>query len=130
MGMTATTAHSVSSNGSAPAWRAVQLPSSRITPADLEELARRVTTGGPREPLEIEQPFTGQPLGAVPTCTTEDVELAYERARAAQQGWRKSSFAERRTILLRMHDLVLDRQDEILDIMQMEAGKARRHAFE
>ncbi len=33
-------------------------------------------------------------------------------------------------MLLRFHDLVLDRRDEILDLMQLEAGKARRHAFE
>ncbi|GAB3492284.1 succinic semialdehyde dehydrogenase [Nocardiopsis coralliicola] len=33
-------------------------------------------------------------------------------------------------MFLRFHDLVLDRQAEILDIIQLETGKARRHAFE
>ena len=33
-------------------------------------------------------------------------------------------------MLLRFHDLVLDRQDEVLDLIQLENGKARRHAFE
>ena len=33
-------------------------------------------------------------------------------------------------VLLRLHDLVLDRQDEVLDLVQLETGKARRHAFE
>ena len=37
---------------------------------------------------------------------------------------------ERRRILLRFHDLILDRQDEMLDVLQLESGKARRHAFE
>jgi hypothetical protein len=32
--------------------------------------------------------------------------------------------------MLRLHDLVLQRQDEVLDIIQLENGKARRHAFE
>jgi succinate-semialdehyde dehydrogenase/glutarate-semialdehyde dehydrogenase len=30
----------------------------------------------------------------------------------------------------RLHDLVLDRQEELLDLIQLESGKARLHAFE
>lgn len=33
-------------------------------------------------------------------------------------------------MLLRFHELVLQRQDEVLDLIQLENGKARRHAFE
>ena len=33
-------------------------------------------------------------------------------------------------MLMRFHDLVLNRQDEALDLIQLENGKARRHAFE
>ena len=33
-------------------------------------------------------------------------------------------------VLLRLHDLVLDRADDILDLIQWESGKARKHAFE
>jgi succinate-semialdehyde dehydrogenase / glutarate-semialdehyde dehydrogenase len=33
-------------------------------------------------------------------------------------------------VLLRFHDLVLEHQDEVLDLIQLENGKARRHAFE
>ena len=33
-------------------------------------------------------------------------------------------------VLLRLHDLVLARQDEVLDLIQLETGKARKHAFE
>ena len=31
--------------------------------------------------------------------------------------------------MLRFHDLVLDRQDEVMDLIQAENGKARRDAF-
>jgi succinate-semialdehyde dehydrogenase/glutarate-semialdehyde dehydrogenase len=58
------------------------------------------------------------------------VQAALERAREAQARWARTSFAERRRILLRFHDAVLARQDEILDLLQLEGGKARRHAFE
>ena len=38
--------------------------------------------------------------------------------------------AARAGVLLRFHDLLLDNAAEILDIVQLESGKARRHAFE
>jgi len=39
-------------------------------------------------------------------------------------------FAERARIFLRFHDALLDAQEEILDLIQLESGKARKHAFE
>ena len=86
---------------------AAPLPSDRITPARLEALAARVRTEGERERMGVEQPFTGGPLGAVPRCTPDDVRAAIARARAAQAAWARTSFAERRRMLLRFHDLVL-----------------------
>jgi len=113
-----------------PPRAAASIPSRRITPAQLDALALRVHTAAPRERTTVEQPFTGGPLGVVPSCTPEDVQAAIERAREAQRLWAQTGFAERRRILLRFHDLVLARQDEILDLIQLESGKARRHAFE
>lgn len=101
-------------------------------PGRFSELAGRVTAvaGADRDELEIENPATGQVLGVVPRCTADDVELAVQRARKAQSAWAKTDFAEREALLMRLHDLVLDRQDEVLDVIQLESGKARRHAFE
>jgi succinate-semialdehyde dehydrogenase/glutarate-semialdehyde dehydrogenase len=97
---------------------------------DVDALTKRVVTVGPRDDIEVEQPFTGGRLGTTPACTPEDVQAAIERAREGQRSWSRTPFAQRRAILLRYHDLVLDRQDEILDLLQLESGKARRHAFE
>ena len=47
-------------------------------------------------------------------------------ARAAQRTWAATPWRERAAVLLRFHDLVLDRQDEVLDLIQLESGKARR----
>jgi len=105
--------------------------SDRIDAARLAELAARVTTaGGERAEIEIENPALGRLLGTVPRCTSEDVELALSRARAAQEAWASTDWATREAVLMRLHDLVLDRQDELLDVVQLESGKARRHAFE
>src|SRR3954452_22062935 len=125
--MATTTADSGERTGERPKG---QIASERMCGAQLEKLARRVATGGPREDMEVEQPFTGRPLGWVPKCKPEDMQTATERACTVQAEWARTSFGERRAILLRYHDLILDRQDEILDLLQLESGKARRHAFE
>src|SRR3954454_1572588 len=109
---------------------AADIPSKRITPQQLARLAARVVSSAGNDPMEIEQPFTGKPLGTVPKCGPEDVRAAIERARAVQEQWAQTSFAERKRVLLHYHDLILDNQEELLDLLQIESGKARRHAFE
>lgn len=105
--------------------------SPRIDSARLRALAERVSTGaGEREQIEVEQPATGDLLGTVPRCTADDVEQAVQRAREAQARWHTTDWATRARILLRLHDLALGRQNELLDVIQLESGKARRHAFE
>ncbi len=83
-----------------------------------------------REMLPTFVPFTGEPLGEVPRGTAEDVREAVGRARAAQGAWARRSIGERARVLRRFHDLVLSRRDEILDLVQVESGKARGHALE
>jgi succinate-semialdehyde dehydrogenase/glutarate-semialdehyde dehydrogenase len=119
-----------SANGSAPAAVRAEIRSKRITAAQLTALGNRVYTTSERERMEVDQPFTGGPLGSVPKCTPDDVDAAFTRARKVQKEWRTTSFAERKRILLRYHDMVLSREDEILDLLQLEGGKARRSAFE
>ncbi len=102
-----------------------------IDQAFLERLARRVTVvDGERETLTVTTPFTGESIGTLPMCTGVDVEEAVRRARDAQHHWAERSFRERARILLRFHDLVWKREEEILDIIQLETGKARNHAYE
>ncbi|MEV7803766.1 succinic semialdehyde dehydrogenase [Microbispora sp. NPDC088329] len=79
---------------------------------------------------EILAPFTGQVLAEVPISTLEDVRAAYARARAAQEAWAALPVSERIRPFLRLHDAMLDRRQELLDIVQWETGKARRHAYE
>ena len=56
---------------------------------------------------------------------------AVGRARGVQQAvGRRCRSAHRAAVLLRYHDLVLDHQDELLDLIQAENGKARVWAFE
>ncbi|ORV64208.1 succinate-semialdehyde dehydrogenase [Mycobacterium gastri] len=96
----------------------------------LQELADLVTAAAAGYRLEVGNAMTGRPLGDVPRCTVDDVAAAAERARAVQPAWAARPIRERAAVLLRFHDLVLQHQDEVLDLIQLENGKARRHAFE
>jgi succinate-semialdehyde dehydrogenase/glutarate-semialdehyde dehydrogenase len=98
---------------------------------DLERLSRRLAVGaGDRDVIRIASPATGEVLGEVPHSSEEDVVAAVERAREAQAAWAKKPVRERARLLLRFHDLLLDRRDEGLDLVQLEGGKARSDALE
>jgi succinate-semialdehyde dehydrogenase/glutarate-semialdehyde dehydrogenase len=96
----------------------------------LGDLAQRVQAADPSRRREVTDAMTGRPLGHVPHCTADDVVAAAHRAREVQAHWAARPVAERAEVLLRLHDLVLAHQDEVLDLIQLENGKARRHAFE
>jgi succinate-semialdehyde dehydrogenase/glutarate-semialdehyde dehydrogenase len=75
-------------------------------------------------------PFTGGLAASLPLSSEHDVDTAFAMARRAQRLWAARPVRERARVLLRFHDLVLDRQSEGLDLAQIETGKARRDAFE
>lgn len=82
------------------------------------------------ERVPVTAPFTGEKLAEVAISTIEDVDEAFAAAREAQRAWASRPVAERARIVWRIHNLVLDRQNEIADLVQAESGKARRDAFE
>ncbi len=79
----------------------------------------------PHDLTTIRAPFTGEILGMVPICTAEDVEMALNRARNAQRSWAQTRISERKAIYLRFHDLILQHQEELLNLLQVESGKNR-----
>ena len=79
---------------------------------------------GTGEEYQAHAPFTGEELFRFPVATAHDVERAVEYARVGVgQG-------NRAAILLRLHDLVQDNEELILDLIQAENGKSRAHAYD
>ncbi len=99
-----------------------------VTPELVARLTRAVVSSGGS--ADSHAPFTGRKLAGLPISTPEDVAEAFERARTAQRAWAAVPARRRAAVLLRFHDLVLARQSEILDFIQLETGKARLHAHE
>jgi succinate-semialdehyde dehydrogenase/glutarate-semialdehyde dehydrogenase len=104
--------------------------SPRLSATILARLAARAATAPGRATMAVESPFTREVLTEVPEGTPADVESACAAARAAQADWAALPVRERAAVLLRYHDLVLANAPEILDIIQLESGKARIHALE
>ena len=102
----------------------------RITAEMLGRLTARAAVADRGNQAPVEMPASGKILGHVPHGTAADVAAAAERARGAQRGWARMDTAGRSQVLLRFAELVLSRQDEALDLIQLENGKARLHAFE
>ncbi|MGW0549256.1 succinic semialdehyde dehydrogenase [Streptomyces altiplanensis] len=98
-----------------------------VTPEVVAQLTRDVVGSGR---TANHTPFTGEKLADLPGSTPEDVATAFARARAAQPVWAAIPVRRRAAVLLRFHDLVLERQAEVLDLIQLETGKARLHAHE
>ncbi len=98
-----------------------------VTPELVAQLTKGVVGSGR---TANHTPFTGEKLADLPESTPEDVAEAFARARKAQRTWAATPVRQRAAVLLRFHDLVLERQAEVLDLIQLETGKARLHAHE
>ncbi|MGW4367267.1 succinic semialdehyde dehydrogenase [Nocardia takedensis] len=107
---------------------AVALPAG-LTSSRIGRLTALVAAAPDADHTVTTAPYTGRPLAEIPVSTPADVEDAFTRARIAQTRWARVPVRDRARILLRFHDLVLERQDQALDLMQAESGKTRRDAF-
>ncbi|MGV9614509.1 succinic semialdehyde dehydrogenase [Nocardia xishanensis] len=99
-----------------------------LASALIDRLTRGVT--GAAATVTTTSPLDGRTLATLPQSTPADVEAAFDRARAAQREWARVPVKQRAALFLKLHDLMLDRQSEGLDIVQLETGKSRMHALE
>ncbi|MFG1756064.1 succinic semialdehyde dehydrogenase [Micromonospora echinofusca] len=124
-----TTAHTPHADPAGPATGNPAAPGRPpALPTGAGALVGQVRGTGPA--FSATSPLTGARTVDVASSTPADVDGAFADARAAQRPWAGLPVARRAAVLLRLHDLVLDRQTEGLDLVQSEAGKARRHAVE
>jgi succinate-semialdehyde dehydrogenase/glutarate-semialdehyde dehydrogenase len=82
-----------------------------------------------RRHLQMKSPVTLEPIGELVCANTEDVQAAIARARAAQPSWAATPMKERAAIVYRALEIVLERQDEIIETVVRETGKAPTDAM-
>jgi acyl-CoA reductase-like NAD-dependent aldehyde dehydrogenase len=79
--------------------------------------------------LRVVNPATLELVGSVPTVAPEAVQELVAEARLAQERFGQVSLAERRALLVSIAELVLERADEIADVIVAETAKPRAEAF-
>jgi succinate-semialdehyde dehydrogenase/glutarate-semialdehyde dehydrogenase len=80
--------------------------------------------------ISVTAPFTGAQIGRVPACRPEAVRERVERAAEAQAVWASRSVQERVSVLEAFATRVREREDDLLDLVQLESGKTRYDALE
>ena len=75
-------------------------------------------------------PTNGKRVTDVPQQSAETVVAAIGRLRDHAAEWAATDVRERAAIISRIHDVMLENQDKLLDVLQLETGKSRAHAFE
>ena len=81
------------------------------------------------ETIVSHAPVSGERLGSVPVMSTEQVRDVVSRARRAQAAWASVPIEKRGEHLLRFRDAIVDRTEEVVDLLSRETGKPRFEAL-
>jgi acyl-CoA reductase-like NAD-dependent aldehyde dehydrogenase len=81
-----------------------------------------------RTSIPCTDPATGEHLGEVPAMDRTEVAARLERARAAQAAWRETSFEQRRRVVRRVLEHLLDHTDELCRMISRDSGKTLENA--
>ena len=79
--------------------------------------------------LAVENPATGEVVARIPAVGVDGALAAAARAAAAGPDWAARSARERSGVLLRTFELMIERRDELADLISLENGKARADAL-
>ncbi|MFM5904187.1 MAG: succinic semialdehyde dehydrogenase [Microbacteriaceae bacterium] len=75
-------------------------------------------------------PVSAKRVTDVPQLSSDQVEVAITNLRARAESWSATPVKQRAAIIAKLHDVMLRNQDKMLDVLQLETGKSRAHAFE
>lgn len=75
------------------------------------------------EKMDVYNPATNEVVGTIPNGGKEEANQAVEAAYQAFKKWSQTTAYERATYLKKLHDLILENQDELARMMTLEMGK-------
>lgn len=81
------------------------------------------------ESFDVSNPANGNVIGGVPKSGTAETRRAIEAAEKAFVEFRQTTANERAAWLRKMHDVMLENQDELAKILTLEQGKPYAEAF-
>jgi succinate-semialdehyde dehydrogenase/glutarate-semialdehyde dehydrogenase len=74
-------------------------------------------------------PATGELIGEAPNTMPDEVRAMVARARVAQEAWGALPVEERAERVLRFREAIVDRSEEIIDLLVRECGKPKHEAL-
>jgi succinate-semialdehyde dehydrogenase/glutarate-semialdehyde dehydrogenase len=78
--------------------------------------------------LDVTNPATTLTIGTVPKSGKAETRRAIEAAEKAFVTWKKTTANERSKLLRKLHDLILENQDALAELLTMEQGKSLAEA--
>ncbi len=78
--------------------------------------------------IEIKSPIDGTLVGKVPSMTTEEVDNVIKTAREVQKKWSQIPINERAEILYKVAELLVERVEDISNILVREIAKDKKSA--
>src|SRR4051812_1889063 len=73
--------------------------------------------------IRCHDPATLESLGEAPSLSRDEVRARVDRGRRAQAAWAETSFAERRRVLRRLLDEIVENQEDICRAAARDSGK-------
>ncbi|QDZ02879.1 NAD-dependent succinate-semialdehyde dehydrogenase [Nitratireductor mangrovi] len=78
--------------------------------------------------LDVTNPANGQKIGTVPKSGKAETRRAIKAAEKAFHSWKKTSANDRAKLLRKLHDVIMDNQDALAELLTMEQGKSLAEA--
>lgn len=78
--------------------------------------------------IEIKSPLNGEVIGSVPAMTQSEVDETIARSKNALKEWKKVPLYERADMLYRCAQLLLDKEDELANLLVREVAKDLKSA--
>ncbi|PYE90011.1 NAD-dependent succinate-semialdehyde dehydrogenase [Phyllobacterium leguminum] len=73
--------------------------------------------------IDVINPATGLKFGTVPKSGKAETARAITAAAKAFESWKKTSAAERARLMRKLHDLIIENQDALAELLTLEQGK-------
>ena len=74
-------------------------------------------------------PATGQEIREYPEMTADEVSATLEKVHETFLEWRTTAFTDRRRLMQKAAELLLDRKEELADLATQEMGKVRKEGI-
>ena len=74
--------------------------------------------------IDVIDPATMRTIGTVPRSGTAETRRAIKAADDAAKAWRRTSAFDRSKLLQRLHDVILDNQEALAELLTLEQGKS------